>query len=60
MNEEMIHMLASHAQEMAKTALKKADSGYDLIKDVKVSLKQLYVFLKSSYKREIINNKKIK
>jgi hypothetical protein len=29
-------MLASHAQEMAKMALKKVDSGNDLIKDVKV------------------------
>ena len=54
----MIHMLASHAQEMAKTALKKADSGYDLIKDVKVSLKQLYVFLKSSYKEKYSTTKK--
>jgi hypothetical protein len=35
----MIHMLASHAQEMAKIALKKTDSGSDLIKDVKVNLK---------------------
>jgi hypothetical protein len=32
----MIQMLANHAQEMAKIALKKADSGFDLIKDVKV------------------------
>ena len=38
MNKEVLQALTSHAQEIAKEALRKNGSGTNLLKDVKVNL----------------------